>query len=356
MKKTILLTILIGAAALALVSCSIDQSPVEPPAEDTFTAQLRIHAPTFARTDSTNSLWLEEIEITVPLPEETANGEGGDHHGKILGDQAASVDTTINGITIEFELEDGIPMLHHKMGQWVVMNPGASAKHLEISLEDAREEDAHDDTLYARIFNCIVELTVEKDGVQEEHHLDPVFGQHGFYYGENFALPDSGGYTLTLSVSAPTFVRDEHTSEKWLTTVVDTSNYLFDGTPLTDEVEVASVQTSDSLSIEIEAKAAKSLWHLEADGTLEEHTPDTTATHHFMVTVEDLLTIVHSRKIGYAEVHVTVTSHLTASSAMVQCHPMFGEDGFHYGQNIELPGGSTGDEPGNGDGDGHDGH
>jgi uncharacterized protein involved in high-affinity Fe2+ transport len=75
-----------------------------------------------------------------------------------------------------------------------------------------------------------------------------------------------------------------------------------------------------------------------------------------MVTVEDLLTIVHSRKIGYTEVHVTVTGDLTDFSVAVQCHPMFGEGGFHYGQNIKLPGGSTGDEPGNDDGDGHDGH
>lgn len=32
---------------------------------------------------------------------------------------------------------------------------------------------------------------------------------------------------------------------------------------------------------------------------------------------------------------------------------MFGKDSFHYGQNIELPGGSTDDDGGDGDDDGH---
>ena len=76
---------------------------------------------------------------------------------------------------------------------------------------------------------------------------------------------------------------------------------------------------------------------MESEGILEEHAPDSSITHHFSVKIEDSHTVVHERRIGYSKVSVNIMSNLNGHLVEFDCTSIFGEAGFHYGQNIEIP-------------------
>lgn len=341
--KNIIVFLVILLFSIVMMSCGIDSNPLESAPEEVITAQLVIHSPSFVRTNDTKDLWLDETEVDLIIPIETApSSDGGDHHGKLSASLSPMIDTLFNGMGIELEIFSGMPVLKYELGQWYPTFPKEHDINFQVILEDKHEAEVHTDTLYARIFNCEVEFVIEKDGlVIAETHLDPIFGHHGFYYGENFTLPDTGNYDITVSVSPPTFARDEHTATKWMESYAETFTYYFDGQTLLNEVFIGESESVEGLTLEIEANIPETLWHMESEGILEEHAPDSSVTHHFSVKIEDSHTIVHERRIGYSKVSVNIMSNVNGHLTDFECSSVFGEQGFHYGKNIEIPEVST---------------
>lgn len=338
-------------ALIAVASCGIDRSPVT---SEPQVATVTIGPQELTRTDATKDMWLEEIVLTFPAIEENG-GNHDDEHGKAVAGWSASFDTVIGDMRIEFELGPGRHMLRHQMGEWIEHGPAADDSHVLVRVEDMREEGeghGHEDTLYADMFYMEVSLAIVRNGATlGEDHLDPILGHEGFYYGGDFSLPEAGDYDLTVTVGPPTFARGEATEDKWMSSETGTLTSQYGGT-LDHDDEIGSFTTHEGLRVTMAAEPPETLWHFE-HGELEEHAPDPSATHHFIVTVRDHSASAHERMVGYVDVTVGFGDEDAHPVVESVCEPMFDADGFHYGVNMPLPEGDGGDD--HGDDDDHGG-
>lgn len=339
-KNIAILLVIFGLAILVLQGCD-EKFPAEPETEDHFIAKIEIHPPAFARSESTQHLWDSEISFELPL---NAEQDGGGHGHKISANNLILADTTINGMKIEVEVEDAEHMKMWMNGSWMESEPELEQNHFEITLEDPNL-DAH----ASKIFNSDVTITIHKDGVDiATGDLHPMYGEHGFHYGGNYALPNSGDYEIIISASVPTFARGESTSTKWMQETIATFNYTYSGAPLTEEIEIGEMDIND-MKVELEAEGPERMWVLMNDNWMWME-PDQNDTHHFEVKLEDPTVEAHQEVIGYCEIHVSFMNETTGEvSEEIELHSMYGEHGFHYGANVHI---QAGDDQGGG-GHGH---
>lgn len=351
MQKSIL--VVMAIALFAVASCGLDRSPIT---SEPQVATVTIGPQELTRTEATKDLRLAEIVLTFAVTE----AEGGGHddgHGKAMVGLNAIADTVIGDMRIEFELGSGRHMLRHQMGEWIEHGPAVGDSHVLVRVEDMREEGeghGHEDTLYADMFYMEVSLEIVRNGsLLGEDHLDPILGHEGFYYGGDFSLQGAGDYDLTVTLGPPTLTRGEATEDKWMSDEMVTFTYQYGGTLDHDE-EIGSVITPEGLEVTIAAEPPETLWHFE-HGELEEHAPDSSATHHFIVTVRDHSAPVHERMVGYVDVTVGFGDEDAHPVVENACEPMFDVDGFHYGVNMPLTEGGDGDDHGDGEDHGDDG-
>lgn len=141
----------------------------------TYTLHLEVNAPDFYRTTETQNFWTtsKEVEFSAfTFDSTTVPAEIGAH--TIVND---------DNDTLEFALSTQNPAVFGAMGmEWTPLSGDETVRFaLDIS-EPSYEMDQ------MPIYNTQVHLTVQNSltGESETKTLEPIFGQNGIYYGENF--------------------------------------------------------------------------------------------------------------------------------------------------------------------------
>lgn len=139
-----------------------------------YNLQLQVNAPDFYRTDETQNFWTSPKEVTFDsftFDSTTAPAQIGSR--TIVNDNDS----------LEFALSMQNPEIFGAMGmQWAPLSGDETIRFaLEIS-------DLANDIEQMPLYNAPVQLTVQDNqtGENETKTLEPIYGQHGFYYGENF--------------------------------------------------------------------------------------------------------------------------------------------------------------------------
>jgi len=360
-KTTINLLFLGALSSLWLLPACGEKTPFQSSTSadgEHFTAQLTVHAPSFARSEATQDLWNREITLSIPLhlegeTEEDDHGEGEnhsevgedhagetDHHDDgVAAEEHAAFERVIDGMRIEFGIRHAEHMTMWSDGAWVEHHAEPEERHIQLVLEDVNL-DAH----ASKILYSEVSIAVEKDGVEvDSGTMHPMYGEHGFSYGGNLTLTEAGDYVVTVTAGTPTFARSEATEDQWLQPTSVTFDYSFSGGSLADEIEIGEVETQ-GLRVELEAEGPERMWMHRADGDWHWMDPAADATHHFNVKLEDPTVEAHAEIIGYAEIHVTIVNDDTGEQTdEIELRPVYSEHGLYYGANFHLP-------------DGHDEH
>lgn len=141
----------------------------------TYNLRLQVNPPEFYRTEETQNFWTSTEEMTFDsftFDSTSAPAEVGTH--TVVGGDNDS---------LEFALSSEIPAEFGAMGmQWTPLSGNETVRFaLEIS-------DLANDIEQMPLYNTPVQVTVQNNqtGENETKTLEPMYGPHGFYYGENF--------------------------------------------------------------------------------------------------------------------------------------------------------------------------
>ena len=141
----------------------------------TYNLRLQVNPPDFYRTEATQNFWTGTEELTFDsftLDSTTAPTEIGTR-------------TVVSGDndSLEFALSSETPAEFGAMGmQW---NPLSGDETVRIALEIT---DPSNQIAQMPLYDTPVQLTVQNNqtGENETKTLEPIYGPHGLYYGENF--------------------------------------------------------------------------------------------------------------------------------------------------------------------------
>ncbi len=351
---------LIPIALIALltgVSCGIDDSPLAPapPAEPTqLQIQVHIQPSDALRTVETWNYWVTPVDVAFVATEgEVLEDEHGDAHGsETLGggdlpvvaltrssSTAAEEGSTLVGsidlpqMSIRLEIEDGESMwqVEHD-GESVEKHAEAGSQHLDIQIiETATGHHGHGG---ATLSHCGVTLVAESPTDTFEIQLVPVQGEHGYRYESNASLPYDV-YDVHLEIEPPEFLRHEGKEHHWITDIdVDYPQFTFDPAFTSGTVGAYTwVGTEgDSLVATLRAGGVK-IYGALGMGALPLAGDETI---NFSVRLEDPTIAADLEPLFGSIVTVTVTNPESGQTLIQTLKPLYGHEGFHFGENMFL--------------------
>lgn len=352
---------LILLVSLGMISCGIDDNPVtSEPVETELTVLVTIQPLASLRTTDTWTYWTTPIEIPFVVE---VTGEGGvadDHDDgdvhKLLvvnaeGDEILVGTAEVSGMSITVTIEDGEDMFEMEHGGEMIEHHAETGDHhvmVEIT-ETATGHSAHGDAVVSHAEISIMAIS-ETSGDTTEIELVGVQSGHGFRYESNVALPYDE-YDLHLEVEPPSFYRNEETQSRWIQHAeFEFHGWVFDSTTSGSVGSGVWVGAAgDSLELSLRAGSVKTYGAvgigeipLEGDETIN-----------FSVKLSDPTTEAHGQPLFGSVVSVSVYNGTTLETTHSLMEPMWGEHGFHFGQNMALNlGHVTGGEEGGDDGHG----
>lgn len=345
-------------ALLAGVSCGIDDSPLAPaaPAEPT-QLQVQVHIqPTDAlRTVGTWNYWVTPVDVAFVATEGTLHEEehDGDAHGSVSlgnGDQPVALltrssssaeeagNTLVGSIdlpqmSIRLEIEDGESLwqVEHD-GESVEKHAEAGSQHLDIQIVET--STGHNGHGGATLSHCQVTLIAESPTDTFEIRLVPVQGEHGYRYESNWSMPYDV-YDVHLEIEPPEFLRHEGKKHHWITDIdVSYPQFTFDSVFTSGTIgEYTWVGAEgDSLVATLRAGGVK-IYGALGMGMLP---PAGDETINFSVRLEDPTIQAELEPLFGSIVTVTVTNPETGQTLTQTLKPLYGHEGFHFGENMVL--------------------
>jgi len=143
----------------------------------TYDLQLQVNPPEFYRTNETQNFWTDGIILDFQsFTFDTSEIPG------TIGNQTV---VSNNGDTLEFFLSGEEPRLYGTLGmQW---EPLTGEETIRFSLEIENSSIDYD---RMPIYGSQVQISIrhEASGDTETTTLKPIYGHHGFYFGENMNL------------------------------------------------------------------------------------------------------------------------------------------------------------------------
>ncbi|MCH7690540.1 MAG: hypothetical protein IIA17_05795 [candidate division Zixibacteria bacterium] len=356
------------AGTLTLASCSVDDNPVSSPAMDMSTEliiQLNIQPTNALRTVETWNYWTVPVNVAFVAEiggEETASDTNA-HHGvsspypvvqlqKVAGISAADAADILIG-SIE------LPQMHIKMSigdakeLWEMEHDGALVEHHaeigsnHIIVEIAETATGHDAHGGLTVSHCHVTLIAESATDTFEVQLVPVQTEHGLRYEANAELPYDT-YNLSLEIEPPEFFRDEETMNKWTTDILAAfSGFVFDSQFTDGTVGSATWvgASDDSLNITLRAGAVAT-YGAVGMGMLPKSGNETI---NFSLKLEDPTIEAHEQPLAGSIVTLTVINVEAGSTTIKTLKPIYGHEGFYFGENMHLGLGEHGADDGGGD-------
>ncbi|MEE8405205.1 MAG: hypothetical protein V3S17_07415 [candidate division Zixibacteria bacterium] len=348
-----LIIALVGAFTLA--SCSVNDNPVSSPAMDMSTEliiQLNIQPTNALRTVETWNYWTVPVNVAfvAEIGGTGAVPDTGGHHGvsspypavqlqKVAGISAADSTNILIG-SIE------LPQMHIKMSigdakeLWEMEHDGALVEHHaeigsnHIIVEIAETATGHDAHGGLTVSHCHVTLIAESATDTFEVQLVPVQTEHGLRYEANAEMPYDT-YNLSLEIEPPEFFRDEETMNKWTTDIMAAfSGFVFDS-QFTDGTVGSTTwvgASDDSLNItlragEVATYGAVGMGMLPKSGN---------ETINFSLKLEDPTVEAHEQPLAGSIVTLTVINTEAGSTTIKTLKPIYGHDGFYFGENMHL--------------------
>lgn len=190
-----------------------------------FELRLRLDPPQFAREGEVRNFWLTPLEAIFPfsggrvvgmLGKAWRKGQYREEEHMKLGEQE------MEGMHIEVEAEEPKSLWVFQDGRLIELMPDPTdTHHLEVMLEGELEEEHRSRNgeiaagkvklPYARVVVKVIDKQTGQKVAEKE--LLPIFGDHGFHYGHNFALPEQ--FKLEVKVEPPTFLRHHEVKDMW---------------------------------------------------------------------------------------------------------------------------------------------
>lgn len=361
---------LILLASMGLISCGIDDNPVtsEPVVTETeLTVIVTIQPLASLRTTDTWTYWTTPVvipfvvELTGAGEAEEGGHDDGDAHklSAVMaeGDEILVGTAEVSGMSITVKIEDGEDMFEIEHGGEMHEHHAETGDHhvvVEV-IETATGHSAHGDAVVSHAEITIIAIS-ETTGDTTEIELVGVQSGHGYRYESNVALPYDE-YDLHVEAESPSFYRNEETQTRW----VDHAEFEFHGWEF-DSTTTGSVGTTqlwvgaagDSLELSLRVGAVKTYGAvgigeipLAGDETIN-----------FSVKLSDPTTEAHGQPLFGSVVSVSIHNGTTQEDVTSLMEPMWGEHGFHFGQNMMLNLGHVmgGEDHDDDDDDGHGGH
>lgn len=343
-------------ALLAGVSCSIDDSPLAPaPPAAPVQLQVQVHIqPSDAlRTVETWNYWVTPVDVAFIATEGVLPDEGhGDAHGSasfgsedlpvaLLARTSSSTEagnTLVGSIdlpqmSIRLEIEDGESMwqVEHD-GESVERHAEAGSQHIDIQIIETAT--GHVNHGGATLSHCEVTLVAESPTDTFEIQLVPVQGEHGYRYESNASLPYDV-YDVHLEIEPPEFLRHEGKEHHWITDIdVDYPQFTFDPAFTSGTIGAYTWvgAEGDSLVATLRAGDVK-IYGALGMGALPLAGDETI---NFSVRLEDPTIAAGLEPLFGSIVTVTVTNPETGQALMQTLKPLYGHEGFHFGENMIL--------------------
>ncbi len=352
------LTILVS---VGLIGCGINDNPVTSvPVETELTVLVTIQPLASLRTTDTWTYWTTPVEVPF-IVEVTGEGETtdpGDGHAHKLsavsaeGDEILVGTAEVSGMNITVTIEDGEDVFEMEHGGEMHEHHAEAGDHhvmVEIA-ETATGHHAHGDAVVSHAGITIVAVS-ETSGDTTEIELVGVQAGHGYRYESNAALPYDE-YDLHVEVEPPSFYRNEETRTFWTEHAeFEFHGWVFDSTTsgsVGSDIWVGTAGDSLGLSLRVgsvKTYGAVGIGEIPLEGN---------ETVNFSVKLSDPTTEAHAQPLFGSVVSVSVYNGTTLETTHTLMAPMWGEHGFHFGQNMKLNlGHVTG---GDGNGNGHGGH
>ena len=362
--------IIASVGAFALLSCSVDDNPVSSPAMDMSTEliiQLNIQPTDALRTVETWNYWTVPVNVAfvAEIGGEEAVSDTNEHHGVsssypvVLLQKAAGVAAADSADILVGSIE--LPQMHIKMSigaakeLWEMEHDGALVEHHaevgsnHIIVEIAETATGHEAHGGLTVSHCHVTLFAEGATDTFEVHLVPVQTEHGLRYEANAELPYDS-YNLSLEIEPPGFFRDEETMTKWTTDISAAfSGFVFDSQFTNGTVGSTTWvgASNDSLNITLRAGAVAT-YGAVGMGLLPKSGNETI---NFSVKLDDPTVEAHEQPLAGSIVTLTVINAETGSTIIKTLKPIYGHEGFYFGENMHL---GLGEHTANaGDGDDH---
>lgn len=357
-KQILRLVILTATVTLLVWGCGIDQNPViSEPVSSEISVTLAIVPPASLRTTDTWSFWNLPVEITFSATiDGTSGGAAGDDHDghgvSVLNDRIiasapllaadeslllGSID--LPGMSIRMSLEDGKNLFEVEHdGEVHEHHAEAGQHHVEVNLfETATGHSGHGG---ATVSHCEVHL-VAISSVNDtlEFELLPVQGGHGFRYEVNAELPLET-YDIHIEVEPPHFLRTHGAEDKWTTDIeAEFTTFVFDGSysgGLVGETMWVGA-AGDSLEISLSGGSVRTygavgLGALPLSGN---------ETVNFSLHLSDPTVESHNEPLFESIVTATIVNHTAGTTTSQVLKAMYGEHGFHFGENMHLGLGSV---------------
>lgn len=344
-------------ALLAGVSCGIDDSPLAPAAVAPLQLQVQVHIqPTDAlRTVETWNYWVTPVDVAFVATEGMLHDVGhvGDAHGS---DSQGSGDLLVAALTrtsssaaeagnmlvgsidlpqmsIRLVIEDGESMwqVEHD-GAPVEQHAEAGSQHLDLEIFETAT--GHVNHGGVTLSHCQVTLVAESPTDTFEIQLVPVQGEHGYRYESNASLPYDM-YDVHLEIEPPEFLRHEGKESHWITDIdIDYPQFTFDSVftsgTLGEYTWVGAdgdslVATLSAGGVKIYGALGMGMLPLAGDETIN-----------FSVRLEDPTIAAGLEPLFGSIVTVTVTNPETGRTLTQTLKPLYGHEGFHFGENMFL--------------------
>ncbi|MCH9025398.1 MAG: hypothetical protein IH931_08705, partial [candidate division Zixibacteria bacterium] len=253
-----------------------------------------------------------------------------------------------------------LPQIHSKMSisdgkeLWEMEHGGAMVEHHaeagsnHITVMIAETDTGHSAHGGLTVSHCDVTLIVESITDTFEVHLAPVQTAHGLRYESNVELPYDT-YNLSLEIEPPGFFRDEETMNKWTTDILAAfSGFVFDSQFTDGTVGSATWvgASDDSLNITLRAGAVAT-YGAVGMGMLPQSGNETI---NFSLKLDDPTVEAHEQPLAGSIVTLTVINVEAGSTTIKTLKPIYGHEGFYFGENMHLGLGEHGADDGGGDG------
>ncbi|MCF7806016.1 MAG: hypothetical protein K9N46_15635 [Candidatus Marinimicrobia bacterium] len=325
---------MIGAGVLLLgilylAGCSDSENPMESDANaSTHTVTVQVEPPSFLRTETTSNLWQNPVEIDFTVDPQNL--------GKVNHEDDGSdwqlIDTRhLNDMGIDLVYGGGRDL--YSMGAGGMMNrhhPDEDSHHFMVHVYEDSVMSAGSTGMPIMAGSATLQAMSGQDTFT--YQLEPVMGEHGYRYESNTALAP-GTYDLRLRINPPDFYRTEATQDFWTTPVnLEFASFAFDSSYAPQQIgsKLFATEGGDSLGFGLYAERPASFasmdsgWRsLSGDETIR-----------FALDISVPWEEFDHMPMYDTNVHVTVRNNRTGEIETKSMQPVYGGQGFYYGENM----------------------